>query len=431
MNAIERKKPLLFQHYPQLMEKVPWIPLLTHIPTPINELTELEKHFNIAPSGGLYIKRDDKDHNIYGGNKLRKFEFIFGTILEENKKGVMTFGGVGTNHGLACAIIAKDLGLKCDLFLAHQPITWHVQRSLLLYDHFGANLHYAKSHTGIILKALGFRIFHPKYYMMLPGGSTLLGFGSPNGTLGFINAILELSLQIKEGSIPEPDIIYVPCGSAGTAAGLIAGCKMLDLKTRIHAVAVSTELFASKSSIVKNSNKSINYISKYDDSIPPIEVVPEDFELVKGYLGSDYGVKTKRGQKAIDLVMELEGKRKGFKLESTYTGKSMAALLDFIKREDNKSKTILFWNTYNSNDLEKYLRKTQFDYKKLPEILHKFYTQHQFQCWQINECPNKAECDAYLNQKYRCWKVKGCPQKNRDRCEAYEHLKNAIKLEDA
>ncbi|TFG01084.1 MAG: pyridoxal-phosphate dependent enzyme [Promethearchaeota archaeon] len=431
MENKDRKQPLLFKNFPSLKNNIPWIPLLTNLPTSINELRELEKRFEIQSPGGLYIKRDDKDHHIYGGNKLRKFEFIFAKILEEDKKGVMTFGGVGTNHGLACAIIAKELGLNCDLFLAHQPITWHVQRSLLLYDYFDANLHYAKSYGGLVLKGLWFRLTHSKYYMMLPGGSTLLGFGSPSGTLGFINAVFELKAQIEKGVIPEPDIIYVPCGSAGTAAGLIAGCKLLELKTKVHAVAVSTDLFASKSSIIKNSNKALKHLQKLDKSFPSVEVKSEDFELIKGYLGSEYGAKTKRGQKAIDIVMELEGQEKGFKLETTYTGKAMAAMLDYIQKESNKMKTILFWNTYNSNNLDQFLKETKFNFQKLPKEFHKFYNQYQYQCWQIKDCPNHKECDAYLNHEYRCWKVKRCSENTRQRCRAYEKLKNTIHLEDS
>jgi len=431
MEKSGRKKPLLFKFYPSLQTKIPWISLLTNIPTPIEKLTELEKQFSINSSGGLYIKRDDKDHHIYGGNKLRKFEFIFGRILEQEKIGVMTFGGIGTNHGLASTIIAKELGLKCELFLARQPITWHVQRSLLLYDYFNANIHYAKSYTGIILKGLAFRLLHPKYYVMLPGGSTLLGFGSPIGTLGFINAIFELNHQIKKGIIPEPDIIYVPCGSGGTAAGLIAGCKLLDLKTKVHTVAVSTKPFASVSSIVKNANKALKYLGEYDNTFPSIEVKPEDFKLIEGYLGSDYGVKTRKGQEAIDLVMELEGKRRGFKLDTTYTGKAMAAMLDYIREDKNKSKKILFWNTYNSNDLDKYLKEMQFNYSKLSEVLQKFYTQHKFQCWQIKDCPNHKECEAYLNHEYRCWKVKQCSEAARNQCTAYEELKSEVQVEDS
>ncbi len=116
---MERIEPLLFKEYPNLKEKVPWIPLLTNVPTPVERLTKLEKYFNLE-DGQIYIKRDDKNHQIYGGNKLRKLEFIFGNIIKrKKKKAIITCGGIGTNHGLACLIACNILNppLKCDLFL--------------------------------------------------------------------------------------------------------------------------------------------------------------------------------------------------------------------------------------------------------------------------------------------------------------------------
>ena len=119
---MKQEEPILFQKYPNLKKKVPWIPLLRNLPTPVERLSELEEEFNLKDAK-LYIKRDDKNHHIYGGNKLRKFEFIFGKILKGKYKGVLTTGGIGTNHGLACAIICHELNppLKCHLYLFINP----------------------------------------------------------------------------------------------------------------------------------------------------------------------------------------------------------------------------------------------------------------------------------------------------------------------
>ncbi len=427
---MERKEPILFEAYPGLKGKVPWMSILTNVPTPVDRLTELEKALNI--SGAIYIKRDDKDHDVYGGNKLRKFEFIFGGVKEKKKKGVMTFGGVGTNHGLACAILAKDLNIKCDLFLATQPLTWHVQRSLLLFDYFGAKLHYSKGYVGLVLKGLLFRLFHPKYSIMLPGGSLLLGKGSPLGTIGYINAAFELKKQIDDGVFPKPDVIFVACGSTGTAAGLIAGLKLLYLDIKVHAVAVSDEMFVSPKSIMINSNKTLEYLQEKDDAVPKVRVDVNDFIVVSGYLGSEYGVKTKRGQEAVDLTTKLEGKRLGFKTETTYTGKAMSAMFDYYKEDKNKSKKVLYWNTYNSNDLDEILRKLKFNYKKLPKVYHQFFKKF-FQCWQILDCPvdTREKCPAYLNHEYRFWKFADCTLSEDKQEKAKKELSVAIELEDA
>lgn len=431
---MERTEPLLFKKYPNLKEKVPWIPLLTNVPTPVERLTELENHFKLV-NGQIYIKRDDKIYHIYGGNKIRKFEFIFGNTIKKKKKAIVTCGGIGTNHGLACSIICNILNppLKCDLFLFNQPLTWHVQQSLLLYDYFGAKLHFGKTDVSTLIKAIFFWIFHRKYDFILPGASPLFGRGTPLGIVGFIEAILELYEQIEKGKIPEPDIIFIAAGTTGTAAGLIAGCKLLGLKTKVYAVAVIKDLLANSSNIARNANKALKYLHNKDRNFPKLKITEDDFELIKGYLGSAYGVKTIRGQTAIDIVFKLEGKERGFKLETTYTGKAMAAMFDFLEKEENKNKTVLFWNTYNSNDLDRYLKKTEFNYKKLPKKFHRFFEEANFQCWQITDCPPEIRegCPAYFNHEYRFWKVTDCLLDEEKQKKAFKELKNLIKLEDA
>ena len=429
---MDKTKPILFDIYPKLEGKVPWIPLLTNLPSKVERLKELEKYLKLE-SGEIYIKRDDKVHNIYGGNKPRKLEFIFGEALFKKKKGIITLGGIGTNHGTACGIIAKELGLKCDLFLYLQPLTWHVQRSLLLYYYFEAKIHFSKSNKLAILKSLLFRLVHPKYYLISIGGSPLLGVGTPLGSIGFINALFELKEQINKGLLPEPDYIFVAAGSSGTSAGLTAGCKLLGLKTKVYAVYVTQDILVNPKTIVKIANKAIKYLKKRDNSINNIEITEDDFKIIKGYLGSGYGVKTIKGQNAVDLIYELEGKKNDFKLETTYTGKAMAAMLEFLEKEENKSKKVLFWNTYNSNDLDKYLRETKFDFEKLPKKFHKYYSNQLFQCWQVTACPKniRNKCSAYLNHEYRFWKVSECQLEESKKEKAINHLNKIIQLEDA
>jgi D-cysteine desulfhydrase len=424
----------LFERYPHLKEKVPYISLLTNLPAPIERLTELEKYLNLK-GGQIHIERDDINHETYGGNKLRKFEFIFGDALKKKKKGIITMGGIGTNHGIACAIVCSKLNppLKCGLFLFPQPITWHVQRSLLLYDYFGAKLHFGKNDIITLFKFLLYQLFHPSYYLMLPGGSPLFGMGTNLGTVGFINAAFELKSQIDKGLLAEPDALFIAGGSTGTAAGLIAGLKLLGSKIKVHIVAVYGELVANPSSVIKNANNALKYLHKCDKLIPKLKITEDDFEFIQGYIGSSYGVKTVKGQNAVDIVYEKEGKLKGFKLETTYTGKAMAALFDFFKVENNKSKKVLFWNTYNSNDLDKYLKQTDFNYKKLPKKFHKFYETTKFQCWQIANCPQelKEKCPAYFNHEYRFWKITECKLNNEKKSIVRKELEKVIQLEDA
>ena len=227
-------------------------------------------------------------------------------------------------------------------------------------------------------------------------------------------------------------IFFVAAGSSGTSAGLIAGCQLLGLKTKVYAVNVSQDIVVNPKAIIKIAKKAIKYLRKRDDSVENVEITRESYEIIKGYLGSGYGVKTIKGQNAVDLIYELEGKKHDFKLETTYTGKTMAAMLDFLGKEENKSKTVLYWNTYNSNDLDKYLRETKFEYQKLPKKFHKYYIRKSFQCWQLTECPEdiRNKCHAYLNHEYRFWKVTDCQLEESKKEKAINYLNKIIQPED-
>ena len=64
---------------------------------------------------------------MYGGNKVRKLEFILAEARKRNTRHIVTFGGIGTNHGLATAIFCDRLGIDCTLLLFRQPVTGHVK----------------------------------------------------------------------------------------------------------------------------------------------------------------------------------------------------------------------------------------------------------------------------------------------------------------
>ncbi len=365
----------LFSQYPKLKKKVSWIPLLNSNTIPIDRLSNLESKVHLS-TGAVYIKRDDKNHDTYGGNKIRKFEFLFGRITEKKRDTIMLIGGIGSNQVLAAQIISRKIypPLKNYLFLSGQPLTKHVQNSLLLFNYFNPKkMCFSSTYYGLLLKILWFKMIHPKIYIIFPGGSLFFSLGTPIGTIGFIEAAFELHEQIKKGVIPEPDIIFIPCASCGSAAGLIVGCKLLKLKTKIHAVSVGDKAFNNKKAMLQNCNKVIKYLNEKDKSFPKLTIREDDFKIIYGYLGTGYGSETPDGKASINLLMNLEGYEKGFVLETTYTGKTVAAMLDFLKKEENKDKKVLFWNTFNSNDLSHYLHEIHLTWENLPKKFHKFY----------------------------------------------------------
>jgi len=129
--------PALFKHYPDLKENVPWISLGS-FPTPVQQLKNLE-------CDNLWIKRDDQTSTVYGGNKVRKLEFLLADVIKKKARRVITFGAIGTNHGLATSIYSQKLGLDCTLLLFWQPVTKNVKQNLLLFTKYHAKAVYKKT----------------------------------------------------------------------------------------------------------------------------------------------------------------------------------------------------------------------------------------------------------------------------------------------
>jgi len=340
----DRNKPLIFEEYPDLEGKVPWMRLVP-TQTPVKKLTKLEKILGI---NSLWVKCDDVSSPLYGGNKSRKMEFIYAEVIEQNMKKVLTAGAIGSNQCVANAIFCQKLGLKPIAVMIDQPVTSFVRDNLLLDLYFNNELYYSKE---TIPKS-------DDIYYMAPGCST------PLGNLGYLDAAFELKNQVDKGEIPEPDYIFVPTASSGTASGLTMGVKLAGLKTHIHAVQTSFSGMANFKAIRRLSKKTQKYLNDLEVSIPDITF--EHLHYNEDYYGGEYGLPTKKCIEAINLLNAEEG----ISLEPTYSGKTFAALLGFVRKNKlkTKDKTIVFWNTFNSHDFSEIIKKV--DYHDLPQELH-------------------------------------------------------------
>ena len=172
--------------------------------------------------------------------------------------------------------------------------------------------------------------------------------------VGHVNAAFEIAQQVKTGEIPEPDKLFVAAGTCGTIAGLIAGLKMAGLATRVVGVRVVNSFPAYPFIIRYFAQKAANYLRKYDPSIPRVKLRKTDFDLLTSYLGAGYGAVTPEAEEAVNQAAAR------INLETTYTGKTLAACLDYCSRA-GKHEKVLFWNSYNSAAFE---QSTEFS--KLP-----------------------------------------------------------------
>ena len=334
-------------------------------PTPVERLTGLE---GMLPAGDLFIKRDDRSSDAYGGNKVRKLEFILAEALKRKKRHTVTFGYAGSNHSLAVAVFAKRLGLEPISLHIPQPNAKYVRKNLLLQASLGTELrHYPNLpsiYLGTVLIIGKCLLTTGKLpFIIPPGGSNEVGM------LGMVGAVFELQGQIDDGLLPEPDLLYVPLGSCGTAAGIALGVKALGWKTRIRAIRVSGRKEASFRTVRKLFDGTAKRLGRLLPEFPDVTLGEEDFEVYQEYLGQGYAHFTKEGMEAVRRLQESDGLR----LEGTYSGKAMAALIDDGRKGKLAGKVTLFWNTYNSVDFEDKIER--IDFRRLPREYHAYFTQ--------------------------------------------------------
>jgi len=311
---------------------------LSFLPTPLEHLPALSERLG-GPK--IWMKRDDMTGLATGGNKARKLEFLLAEALNNKADTVLTFGAVDSNHCRMTAAAARKVGLSSFLVLSGQKPD-RLTGNLLFDEILGSEyLFLPDFNDPSRFEEMRLAVFNivqdltekgRSVYMIPPGGST------PLGDVGYYIAAIELFDQARELGI-RIDHIFVAMGTGGTHAGLLAGVKCLDMPTKVVGIAVNRE--GSLAAI----------------GLPPVEVIvneigeligekpnatPDDVVIDYGYYGDAYGVPTAGCIEAIKLVARTEG----IFLDPTYTGKTMAGLIDKVRKgEFGKDENIVFVHT--------------------------------------------------------------------------------------
>lgn len=352
----------LFEHFPRLGKSLPHVALAT-LPTPVEPWPALGA---ACGAGELFVKRDDISGEAYGGNKVRKLEFLLGRAQALRARTVLTFGAAGSNHALATAIYARELGLQSISMMVPQQNARNVQRNLLRGCAAGASLRLfggrkmvSQGTVAEVVSAYKSEKIRP---FIIPAGGS-----APLGVLGFVNAAFELRAQIAAGLMPEPDRIYVASGTMGTCVGLLLGLALAGLKAQVVAVRVTTAPYTTPAKARKLYARTLGLMRKADSTVPALPFPEAKFTLRDEFLGEGYARYTEAGASAVRMVLE----REGVVLEGTYTGKALACLISDAGQGELPGQKVLFWNTYNGRPQEDIVKK--IDYHQLPEDFHRYF----------------------------------------------------------
>ena len=278
----------------------------------------------------LLIKRDDAIPFAFGGNKVRKLALVAAQAKAEGADTLITAGGVQSNHARATAAAAAKLGLRAILVANGDPPD-RPTANALLDSLLGAEVVYVPAREQRApkmeeiaerVKAAGRRPY------VIPVGASM-----PLGALAFALAMAELVEQIAP-----PDVIVHSTSSGGTQAGLVAGCRLLDLPNRDIGVSAddsSVSLQALVRSIVAGAADLLH--------IDPARLIRGTaIEVDDRFVGAGYGAPTDASHEAIALAARTEA----IFLDPTYTAKAMAALIAYVRQQKFVTgQTVLFWHT--------------------------------------------------------------------------------------
>ncbi len=338
---------------------------LCDLPTPVDDGTDIlpldEAAEQVWPIHGLWVKRDDLTNATYGGNKVRKLEFLLGQAQAQGRTTVLTFGAYGSNHALATAVHARALGLEPHVVLSPQAPGPFAAATLRAHAALDTVIHPIDGWDGrreaVLAKQELARRDGVEPYIIPMGGTNSLG------AVGYVNAAFEVAAQVREldlgvisfalGDFVAPDVVYVAGGTLGTAVGLAIGFAALErtgarMAPRVVAVRVTPDEVANESFAEKLATETILLLRSLDPTFPELCLGDLRFELHHEFFEPGYGVPTPEALHAVELAGTA-----GVKLETTYTGKAFAALMADTRsgRLDPTRDHVLFWDTYHSGPM--------------------------------------------------------------------------------
>jgi 1-aminocyclopropane-1-carboxylate deaminase/D-cysteine desulfhydrase-like pyridoxal-dependent ACC family enzyme len=316
--------------FPAALERLAAVPALDlwTPPSPVHDLSRLRAALGGGPR--LLVKRDDAIPFGFGGNKVRKIAIVAAAAIAEEADTLLSVGGVQSNSARVVAAVAARMGLRCVLVLngarPDRPTA-----NALLDGLLGAEVRYVGSRAEraptMARVAEDLRREGRRPYEIPLGAST------PLGALGFARAVGEM---VQQGVIP--DVIVHSTSSGGTQAGLLAGCTLHGLPTRVLGISADDPADSIRESVrtVIAGMGALLGVNGHELA------AAREIEVDDAHVGDGYGVPSAGSREAVDLLARHEA----MFADHTYTAKALAGLIHHVRRgsfADNQA--VLFWHT--------------------------------------------------------------------------------------
>ena len=308
----------------KVAEKFPRHPL-TFGPTPIEKLERLSAH--LGGEVEIYAKREDCNSGLaFGGNKIRKLEYLVPEAIRQNCDTLVTIGGVQSNHTRQVAAVAAKLGMKCRLVQeSWVPVTDAVYDrvgNILMSRVMGAEIELVDEGFDIGIRESWERALEDvkakggKPYP-IPAGASDHPLGGL-GFAGFADEVREQEAALGFGF----DYIVVCSVTGSTQAGMVVGFAADGRARRVIGIDASGTPEQTHAQVLKIARDTADKVGLGQ------ELAAEDVVLNPDYAYPAYGVPSEETNAAIRLSARLEG----MMTDPVYEGKSMQGMIDLVRK---------------------------------------------------------------------------------------------------
>ena len=299
-------------------------------PSPLQHLKRLTQHLGGAQ---IWAKREDVASGLaFGGNKVRKLEYIVPDVLASGADTLVSIGGYQSNHTRQVAAVAAHLGLKARL-VQEKWVPWDDPTNdrvgnILLSRMMGADSRLDDHGFDIGIRdswkdALREVEEAGGTPYPIPAGAS----EHPLGGLGFANWAFELAEQERQLGITF-DTIVVCTVTGSTHAGMIAGFAALEdvtgVKRRVIGIDASATLEKTRDQVARIARHTADLIELGRD------LRDDEIQVLEGWAGDLYGIPVESTMAAMALGVQLEA----MITDPVYEGKSLAGLIDLVRDRD-------------------------------------------------------------------------------------------------
>ncbi len=294
-------------------------------PTPIEKLSRLSEH--LGGQVEIYAKREDCNSGLaFGGNKIRKLEYIVPDAIASNADTLVTIGGVQSNHTRQVAAVAAKLGMKCRLvqesWVPFPDAVYDRVGNILMSRVMGAEIEFVDEGFDIGIRESWERALEDvkakggKPYA-IPAGASVHKYGG----LGYVGFAEEVRAQEAETGI-RFDYVIVCSVTGSTQAGMVVGFAPDGRARNVIGIDASAAPAQTRAQILQIARKTAELVGLGQ------EVADADVVLEEDYAYPAYGLPSEETNQAIRLGARLEG----MMTDPVYEGKSLQGLIDLVRK---------------------------------------------------------------------------------------------------